>query len=134
MNKYSTNRYLDIIDAIVSRYNSRVNRTISLSPNDAFHDHNYSNAMKNLALHYTKALTKKKKPKYKMGDKVRIRTLTKGGGVFRKGYKPLSSAEIFTVHRVGTRLPVPGYCLINSRKGIIDGSFQAHALCIKGVT
>ena len=65
MNKYNTNRYIDIIDAIVSSYDSRVNSTIKMSPNDALQDHNYRRAMKNFELRYTKALNTKKKPKYK---------------------------------------------------------------------
>ena len=84
MNKYNTNMFLDRIDAIVSSYNSRVNRTYKASPNDAFQDHNYIRAMKNLELHYIKALNIKEKLKYKMGDEVRIQISTKGGGVFGK--------------------------------------------------
>ena len=85
MNLSHTNRYIDKLDAIVKTYNSKVNRTIKMSPNEAYEDANYNIVMKNHELRYTKALNNRRKPKYKLGDMVRIYTLTKGGGSCRKG-------------------------------------------------
>ena len=60
-----------------------------MSPNEGYQDATYNIVMKNNEVRYTKALNNRRKPKYKLGDMVRIYTLTKGGGSFRKGYKPV---------------------------------------------
>ena len=131
MNLSHTNRYIDKLDAIVKTYNSKVNRTIKMSPNEAYEDANYNIVMKNHELRYTKALNNRRKPKYKLGDMVRIYTLTKGGGSFRKGYKPAFSNEVFSIYKVDTRLPIPRYYLSDSKNEKIEGSFQAHELSIE---
>ena len=84
MNISHTNRYIDKLDAIVKTYNSKGNRPIKMSSNEAYEDAKYNIVMKSPELRYSKALNKRK-PKYKLGDMVRIFTLTKGGGSFRKG-------------------------------------------------
>ena len=78
MNLSHTNRYIDKLDAIVKTYNSKVNRTIRTSPSEAYQDANFNIVMKNHKLRYTKALNIRTKRKYKLGDMVRIYTLTKG--------------------------------------------------------
>lgn len=130
MDNFDTNRYIDDLQKIVSTYNSKINRTIKMSPNNAYLENNYTTVMKNVETHYSKTLQNKKKAKYKVGDNVRIYKLTKGGGVFRKGYKPIFSDEIFKISRVNTRLPLPRYFLLDSSNEPIIGSFQAHELSI----
>ena len=102
-----------------------------MSPNEAYEDANYNTVMKNHELRYTKALNNRRKPKYKLGDMVRIYTLSKGGGSFRKGYKPAFSNEVFSIYKVDTRLPIPRYYLSDSKNEKIEGSFQAHELSIE---
>ena len=77
MHRYNTNRYIDKLDAIVKTYNSKTNRTIKMSPNDAYKDESYNMAMKNLELYYSKASENRKQPKYELGDMVAIYTITK---------------------------------------------------------
>jgi len=113
MDKHDTNRYIDDLQNIVSTYNSKSNRTLKMSPNNAYLQVNYSAVIQNVEKHYSKALQKKKRAKYNIGDHVRIYTLTKGGGVFRKGYKPIFSDEIFVIDKVNTRLPEPRYFLLD---------------------
>ena len=81
MNLSHTNRYIDKLDAIVKTYNSKVNRTITISPNEAYQDADHIIVMKNHELRYTKALNNRRKPKYKLGDMLIIYTLTKGAGL-----------------------------------------------------
>ena len=100
-----------------------------MSPNDAYLEKNYSTVMKNFEKHYSSKVNSRKKPKYKVGDLVRIYITTKEG-VFRKGYKPTFTDEVFTIIRVDTRLPEPRYFLQDTRDNIIIGSFQAHELSI----
>ena len=102
-----------------------------MSPNEAYEDANYNIVMKNHELRYTKALNNRRKPKYKLGDMVRIYTLTKGGGYFRKGQKPAFSNEVFSRYKVDTRLYIPRYYLSDSKNEKIEGSFQAHELSIE---
>ena len=109
MDNFDTNRYIDDLQKIVSTYNSKINRTIKMSPNNAYLENNYTTVMKNVEKHYSKTLQNRKKAKYKVGDNVRIYILTKGGCVCQKGYKPIFSDEIFKISRVNTRLPVPRY-------------------------
>ena len=85
--------------------------------------------MKNLEIHYTKALNNKKRSKYNTGDKVRIFKISREGA-FKKGYNPTFSEEFFTVHRVDNRLPQPRYFLRDADDEEIIGSFQAHELSI----
>ena len=131
MNLSHTNRYTDKLDAIVKTYNSKVNRTIKMSPNEAYEDANYNIVMKIHDLCYTKALNNRRKPKYKLGDIVRIYTLTKSGGSFRKGYKPAFSNEVFSIYKVDARLYIPRYYLSDSKNEKIEGTFQAHELSIE---
>ena len=125
MDRYETNRYINHLEDIVSSYNSQTNRTIRMSPNDAYLEVNYLKVMKNLEKHYNKAIQSKKKKKYNVGDRVRIFKLPKEG-VFRKGYKPIFSEEVFKINRVDLRLPEPRYFLCDSENEEIIGSFQAH--------
>ena len=129
MNNFNTFRYIDHLQKIVSTFNSKINRTIKMSPNNAYLEHNYPIVIRNLEKHYNKSLQKKKKPKYKTGNKVRIHILPKEG-VFRKGYKPSFTNEIFTISTVNTRLPEPRYDLEDSSNRPIIGSFQANELSI----
>ena len=129
INQFSTKRYIDSLDKIVSSFNSRVNRTIKMSPNNAYLEHNYTRVMKNLELYYQKALQRKKKAKYKVGDRTRICIIPKGG-VFHKGYEPIFSSEIFSIYEVSTRLPEPRYYIKDESNNKIVGSFQAHELSI----
>ena len=129
MDYYETSRYINFLDEIVSTFNSKTNRTIKMSPNNAYQESNQNNVMKNLEIHYTKALTNKKRSKYNIGDKVRIFKISKEGA-FKKGYNPAFSEEIFTVYRIDKRLPQPRYFLRDADDEEIIGSFQAHELSI----
>ena len=129
MNYYETSRYINFLDEIVSTFNSKTNRTIKMSPNNAYQESNHNNVMKNLEVHYIKALTNKKCSKYNIGDKVRIFKISKEGA-FKKGYNPAFSEEIFTVYRIDKRLPQPRYFLRDADDEEIIGSFQAHELSI----
>ena len=74
-------------------------------------------------------MQRKKKAKYKVGDRTRIYIIPKEG-VFHKGYEPIFSSEIFTIYEVNTRLPEPRYYIKDESNNKIVGSFQAHELSI----
>ena len=84
----------------VSTMNCRINRSIGKSPRD----------VKNtdfLSILYNKPLTKYRKLKFKVGDRVRI---SKNDIPFRKGYKPQFTDEIFKFSAVSTKKP-PTYII-----------------------
>ena len=129
MDYYETPRYINFLDEIVSTFNSKTNRTIQMTPNDAYNQRNHNNVMKNLEMYYIKALNNKKRSRYSTGDKVRIFKISKEGA-FKKEYNPAFSEEIFIVHRVDKRLPQPRYFLKDGNDEEIIGSFQAHELSV----
>lgn len=106
MEENQTKQYLPFIDDAVKLYNSRVNRTTGFSPNDAYLDENSAAVRENLEKHYIKKVNLRKKPKFKVGDTVRISLKRK---VFERGYEPKFSEEVFKIRKVYTNLPQPRY-------------------------
>ena len=85
--------FINKLPQFVSTMNCRINRSNWKSPRD----------VKNtdfLTILYNKLLTKHKKLKFKVGDRVRI---SKNDISFRKGYKPQFTDEIFEISAVSTR-------------------------------
>ena len=77
----------------VSTLNFRKNRSIGKSPRD----------VKNsdfLSILYNKSFKKYTKPKFKIGDRVRI---SKNYITFRKGYKPQFTDELFEISAISTK-------------------------------
>jgi len=73
-----------------------------------------------------KAIKKRKKPKFKVGDYVRVENKKT---VFERGYEETFSREIFKIKSVNTRLPIPKYRIANIRGNkTIFGSFYAEQL------
>ena len=81
------------LQQFVSTLNCRKNRSIGKSPRD----------MKNsdfLSFLYNKSFLKYTKPKLKIGDRVRI---SKNDILFRKGYEPKFTDEIFEILALSTK-------------------------------
>ena len=90
----NTLKYLDVLEDIMDSYNNTFHRSIGMAPADVKSEHQAQIAERLYPL--------KRKPKWKLivGDKVRI---SKGKRVFKKGYLPNWTDEIFTVkHRYPT--------------------------------
>lgn len=121
MEEKQTNSFLPLLDSALSIYNNRVNRITGFSPNDAYKDENHESVLGNLEIYYSKALSKRRPPTYKVGDSVRL-ALKKTK--FDRGYKPRFTEEVFKIKQVLTNLPQPRYILesYNSDE-TIDGSF-----------
>jgi hypothetical protein len=73
-------RWVEILPKLIDKYNNKVHRTIRFKPNDV-------NVKNSKIIHKRLALNKieHKKPKFKVGDVVRI---SKYKHVFSKGYTP----------------------------------------------
>ena len=93
-------KYIHKLDQFVSTINSRSNRSIKMKPKD----------VKNsdfMSILYNKPLKDYKKPKFSVGDKVRISKLDLP---FRKGYKPQFTSEVFQVVAIASKKP-PTYTI-----------------------
>ena len=96
---------------------SRRNSSIDMGPN----------MVKNcdfLSILYSKPLREFKKPTFKIGDRVRI---SKYDLLFRKGYKPQFTREVFEIVAVATRKP-PTYTIKDEQDEIIHGKFYQKEL------
>jgi hypothetical protein len=104
-----TFKYYDILDKLVKNYNNTIHSSIKMTPVEASKLKNEITVYKNL---YPEKEEKIKKPKFKVGDRVRI---TKKKGKFEKGYTTRWTKEIFIIVKVLNTNPVT--YKINDLKG-----------------
>lgn len=119
----STHRWIDVIQDLVDQYNNRKHRTIGMSPNEALeHEEELLEAQhKRVQKIYN---TKTSKPKFKVGDYVRISRIK---GPFEKGYHINWSREVYRVYEVDDKFPYT-YKLIDDLGNVIKGSFYEQEL------
>ena len=122
--KYFTHRetltYMDVLsEMVVSNYNHTVHRTIGIPPAEVTWA-NQTTVSKRL---YGRK-GPKKSCKFSPGDRVR---LSKAKRMFKKGYLPNWTEELFTIVRcIETKPPV---CLVKDDHGeILEGTFYAEEL------
>ena len=111
-------KFVPKLQQFVSTLNCRKNRSIGKSPRD----------VKNndfLSILYYKLFKKYTKPKFKIGDRVRISK--KNYIPFRKGYKPQFTDEIFEILALSTKKP-PTYIIKDLDKEEILGKFYEKEL------
>ena len=103
MGEYETRRYIDIFPLAVRVYNSRLHNIIKMTPNEADKPENRG---KVLSRQMTFQHRKKKKPKYDLGDIVRVQQpKTK----FHRGFREQFFPGFYRITKVKTHLPVPMY-------------------------
>ena len=85
-------QYLDFLPKILKKYNNTKHSSIKMTPTQASNRKNEGSVYFNL---YSDMETSKQKPKFKIGDKVRISKYKRK--TFDKGYTPNWTEEIFTV-------------------------------------
>lgn len=135
MTENETNRYIEYTDEqgrsyplmprFVSTYNNRRHRMIGTTPYNAENNPNIHLAIRTRLSRYYETI-KEKKPKFIVGDLVRIIKLK---GKFDRGYNERAAREIFKIHEVRTNLKKPLYVLSNFRGDeIIKGRFYQHEL------
>ena len=118
-----TERFIDVLQDMISSYNNTVHRMISLKPADAELKHNHFKVREKMQQYYSKF--KDQKPKYKVGDTVRIST---NKNKFHRGFEIQNQNEIFVVGAINTKLPKPLYKLhtYGNLYELIKGSFYEH--------
>ena len=112
-------KWLDILPDLLTTYNNRKHRTIDVKPKDVTAS-NEADILRKFA----RKITKKIKPKFKIGDKVRV---SKAKAVFDKGYTPNRSTEIFTIILIAARNPTT-YHLKDYQDQPVSGGFYEQGL------
>jgi hypothetical protein len=117
----STRRYVDILDELVDRYNITKHSSIKMTPVDASKKANESIVFMNL---YGCSPAKHMKPKFSVGDRVRI---TKKKKEFEKGYTPRWTEEVFTISKIQYTDPIT-YKITDMNGEEIQGTFYEQEL------
>ena len=102
MDGQKTERFVDVIQDIINSYNNSHHRIIGMTPTNAEIKQNHLKVRQNMEIYYAKV--RRKKPKYKIIDNMRISTLP---SKFQRGFEIQNANEIFVVSSINTKLPLP---------------------------
>ena len=114
--------YLNILQSIVESYNNKPHRSLNWLPPNKVTKSNEKDVWEHLYGDYIR--NNHPKFKFSIGDNVRISGVHI---VFRKGYKPTFSSEIFTISDVKATRP-PTYHLMDKDSQILKGGFYHNEL------
>ena len=117
----NTNKYIDILDDFVERYNNTRHPSIKMTPTEASKKENEVRVYRNL---YPDLTRRPMRVKFKIGDKVRIQ---KKKGLFEKGFTPNRTAEVFTISKFQRTNPVT-YQITDLSDEEIQGTFYEQEL------
>ena len=115
--------YWDKLDKLVDDYNNTKHSSIEMTPIEASKKENEEKVFANL--YGDLIYLKPKKPKFSIGDKVRISKYKRR--VFDKGYTPNWTEEIFVVDKILLTKPVT-YKIVDLLGEEIEGSFYEKEL------
>ena len=115
--------YWNKLDKLVDDYNNRKHSSIKMTPPEASKKENGKKVFANL--YGDLIYLKPKKPKFSIGDKVRITKYKRK--VFDKGYTPNWTEELFAVDHVMMTKPVI-YYLVDLLGEKVEGSFYEKEL------
>ena len=109
-------------------YNERKHRSLKyITPTEAERNENQQHVLNAHTEHYAKVAAKRKPPKYKVGERVRIKNLPTNR--FHRGYHHSFRHEEFEIVQINTRMPIPMYILKSLNDGeIVKGGFYAEEL------
>lgn len=117
-----THEWLDVLPKLLHGYNHSYHRSIECAPASI----NVLNAMKTFKQQYADVKKGDKlKASFHVGDRVRISKLN---GVFRRGYLPGWSDELFTVHAIDRKYSPLMYVLRDDSGEILQGKFYKQEL------
>jgi len=117
----NTRTYVDVLDELVRQYNNTIHSSIKMTPAQASLKKNENKVWINL---YGVSPEGKIKPRFKVGDRVRI---TKKKSIFEKGYTPRWMEEVFTISAVQYTRPVT-YKIKDLNDEKIQGTFYEPEL------
>ena len=110
-------KYIHKLTQFVTTLNSQRNCAVDLIPKNV-------KSSDFLSVLYSKPLRDFRKPKFKVGDRVRI---SKYDSPFRKGYKPQFTKEVFEIVAIFSKKP-PTYTKRDEQDEIIRGKFYQEEL------
>ena len=118
-----THRYINVLQALIDRYNNTKHRSIGFTPTDARKPVNHQQVFRNL---YSKKVQKylNTKPNFKVGDKVRLAVQK---DKFEKAYIINWSDKIYTVKEIKNTKPFT-YIVEDDKGKIHKGSFYEQEL------
>ena len=124
MTEHNTERYIDVLQDIITSYNNTKHRTILMEPFKAEDEKNHLWVRDKLLQFYNRG--KKKKPNLKIGDIVRISSIKEK---FSRGYNATHNTELFQIIDINTRMAIPMYLLKSLEKNdIVEGGFYESQL------
>lgn len=115
--------WIDVLPKLVEDYNNSYHRTIGMKPVEV-NKKNETAVLRRIKKMTTPGIDKKPPKDFQLGDKVRI---SKIKNIFRKGYLPNWTNEVFEVYRVQPTTPKT-YILKDSRGEILQGGFYGHEM------
>ena len=110
-------KYIHKLPQFIGTMNSRSNRSIDMKPN-----HVKNSDFRSIL--YSKPLRDYKKPKFGIGERIRI---SKYDLPFRKGYKPQFTKETFEIVAIATKKP-PTYTIKDEQEEVIRGKVYEKEL------
>ncbi len=116
--------WLKLLGPALEKYNNRVHKTILMTPTEASQTDNEVQVYNNLHRDSSQAPKKKHKPKFAVGDNVRISRIKEK---FEKGYEPNYTFEVFVISSVQDTDPVT-YKLTDYLGEPITGGFYEQEL------
>ena len=131
MSARETTKYIDTLDSLVESYNNRPHRSLEgMTPREA---DRVANEGKVQSIHHARyeKLARKRKTNlpFKVGDLVRVKTLTGKISSSNRAYAEQFKGEYFRIVRINRTLPVAMYYLRSlDTEEIIDGGFYAQEL------
>ena len=117
----NTRKYIDILQPLVEKYNNTYHHSIKCTPKEARKPEKYIHVLQAL---YGDTQELATKPKFRVGDKVRI---DKKKRKFEKSYTTNWTDEIFTITKVKNTKP-PTYNIKDANGEEIIGSFYENEL------
>lgn len=113
-----TLKYVDVLPSVIKSYNDSVHRSIGIAPSKVTPKLERG-IFKKLYGYATDV-----KFKFDVGEQVRI---SKAKRVFRRGYLPNWTDEVFTVYKRYSSVP-PTYLLSDLKQNVVSGRFYEHEL------
>lgn len=117
----NTHKYVNILPALVNKYNNTYHRSIKCTPNEALDPKNYTRVFEAL---YGDTSKLAKKPSFHVGDRVRI---FKKKRTFEKGYTSNWTEEVYTIVKVKNTKP-PTYVIKDYNGEDVHGTFYEPEL------
>jgi len=117
----NTNKYIDVLDDFVERYNNTRHSSMKMTPVEVSKKTNAITVYGNL---YPDLTRRPMRAKVKIGDKLRIQ---KKKGLFEKGFTPNWTEEVFTVSKVQRTDPIT-YKITDLNDEEVQGTFYEQEL------